>query len=157
MQLFCITMLSRDNTKMGNNSCPSRAPLIPLPINSQSQTITENVWVFRSSQSKEVEKSLNSEISGDSYMETYTSITPKKPLIPSSQNKHHQSPVETKTDTKALNKKPESSVGGFKTNKCPYCGNTYSFRSGLSKHLKKHRNMPTSSPGYITCHLCNSK
>ena len=41
---------------------------------------------------------------------------------------------------------------------CHHCGKVYSFKSGLSKHLRKEHSSESESKGYnITCHQCQSR
>ena len=62
-------------------------------------------------------------------------------------SQHKKSKVQDK-----LERKPAEN----KSITCPHCGKAYSFRSGLSKHLRKeHSNESQGEPkSYIVCHIC---
>ena len=49
-----------------------------------------------------------------------------------------------------------TSISHGATHRCPHCSKSYMYRTGLSKHLKKHSDKPTPA-GHIKCNECNSR
>ena len=77
-----------------------------------------------------------------------TTLTLAKPQRQQNQSK----PVGISNPANKDNVKPAN-----KSDKtCHHCGKVYSFRSGLSKHIReKHNKASEDQPkGYIVCHLC---